>query len=147
MSIARSVFSFPTRTIFGLNTLDELPEQLKQLGIQKPLLVTDGGLLATPAFALIEKVLGKSSRGKSWELFSEVHPNPIESDVIATAQAYQKAGCDGVIAFGGGSALDVGKAARLLLKKPGFKLADFDWKQGLERSCAVRLHSNDGRDG
>jgi len=129
MSISRSVFSFPTRTIFGLNTLNELPEQLKQLGIRKPLLVTDGGLLSTPAFALIEGVLGKASRGKAWELFSDVHPNPIESDVIGAANAYRKASCDGVIAFGGGSALDVGKAARLLLKKPEFKLADFDWKQ------------------
>jgi 4-hydroxybutyrate dehydrogenase len=129
MSTAKSVFSFPTRTVYGTGTLNELPEHLKQLGIRKPLVVTDSGLLPTPAFALLENVLGKSSRGKTWELFSDVHPNPIESDVTGAAQAYKTAQCDAVIAFGGGSALDVGKAARLLLKKPGFNLADFDWKQ------------------
>jgi alcohol dehydrogenase class IV len=129
MSTAKSVFSFPTRTVYGTATLNELPEHLKQLGIRKPLVVTDAGLLPTPAFALLEGILGKSNRGKTWELFSEVHPNPIESDVTGAARAYVAAGCDGVIAFGGGSALDVGKAARLLLKRPGFNLADFDWKQ------------------
>src|SRR6476646_5694925 len=101
MSIAKTVFSFPTRTIFGTGTLAELPEHLKNLGIQKPMLVTDAGLVATPAFALIEAILGKASRGKTWELFSEVHPNPIESDVIGAANACTKANCDGVIAFGG----------------------------------------------
>src|SRR3954468_22301779 len=125
MSNQKAVFSFPTRTVFGTGTLNELPEHLKQLGVHKPLLVTDAGLLSTPAFALIEAVLGKGSRGQTWELFSEVHPNPIESDVIGGADAYRRMNCDGVIAFGGGSALDVGKAVRLLLKKPEFKLADF----------------------
>jgi alcohol dehydrogenase class IV len=65
-------------------------------------------------------------------LFDGVHPNPVESDVRAGAIAYQNGGCDGVIAFGGGSALDVGKAVRLLVKRPELSLAAYnagdDWR-------------------
>jgi alcohol dehydrogenase class IV len=73
----------------------------------------------------------KLIQGKKWFLYSGVHPNPIESDVIESAEAFRKNGCDAVIGFGGGSALDVGKAARLLVKRPSFDLGKFysesDW--------------------
>jgi alcohol dehydrogenase class IV len=55
-----------------------------------------------------------------------VHLNPIESDVVETARAYRAGQCDAVIAFGGGSPLDVGKAARLLVKRPELRLIEFD---------------------
>ena len=98
--------------------------------MQRPLVVTDPGLLPTEAFALLERALGP--RGKSWALFAEVHPNPVEADVVNGARVYREENCDGVIAFGGGSALDVGKAIRLLIKRPDLKLEDFkytdDWR-------------------
>jgi alcohol dehydrogenase class IV len=126
-----SSFSFPTSTLFGPGALAELPARLVRLGMQRPLVVTDAGLLGTSAFRQLETTLGGAEKGSRWFLYSGVHPNPIERDVVEAAQACQTSKCDGVIAFGGGSPLDVGKAARLLVKRPGFKLADFysepDW--------------------
>jgi len=123
-----STFSFPTTTVFGAGCIQELPQRLKNLGLANPLVVTDPGLLHTEAFSILETRLGKQERDKSWHVFSQVHPNPIEQDVIKGAEAYRAGRCDSIIAFGGGSALDAGKAIRLLLKRPGFDLATFDWK-------------------
>src|SRR6185503_4635207 len=85
----------------------------------------------TQAFAKLRETLGAQDLGRAWELFHGVHANPTEQDVIEAAQAYKSGDCDSVIAFGGGSALDVGKACRLLAKRPELKLAQFstndDW--------------------
>src|SRR3569623_848195 len=123
-----STFSFPTTTIFGPGAVDELPQRLRNLGLCRPLVVTDPGLLHTQAFATLEATLGKDRRICGWFVFSQVHPNPIEQDVVKGAEAYRASNCDSVIAFGGGSALDAGKAVRLLVKRPGFELSRFDWK-------------------
>jgi alcohol dehydrogenase class IV len=133
MSAPIATFSFPTPTLYGPGTLAEIPLRLPGLGIRKPLVVTDPGLLPTESFNLLDKALAPlGPKGQGWALFSEVHPNPIESDVVNGARAYRENNCDGVIAFGGGSALDVGKAIRLLIKRPDLQLEDFkymdDWR-------------------
>ena len=131
MSAPIATFSFPTTTVFGPGTLSELPDRLGKLGVRRPLVVTDAGLLNTDAFGIFARTLGEAGQGKDWFLYSGVHPNPIESDVRESAELFRKQGCDGVIAIGGGSPLDAGKAARLLVKRPGFDLAKFyderDW--------------------
>ena len=140
-------FSFPTPTLFGPGVLRELPSRLQRAGVQRPLVVTDPGLLKTGAFAALSQVLGASAQGKSWFLYSGVHPNPIESDVRESAAAYTQHGCDGVIAIGGGSPLDAGKAARLLVKRPGFDFARFydepDWS-GLAPFIAIPTTAGTG---
>ncbi len=123
-----TAFSFPTRTLYGAGAVAELPAQLQRLGLRRPLVVTDPGLLPTPAFRRLHSVLGPAGQGRDWFLHSGVHPNPIESDVAESAAAFRAHGCDCVIAFGGGSALDVGKAARLLVKRPDLPLADFNYQ-------------------
>jgi alcohol dehydrogenase class IV len=122
-----SSFSFPTTTLWGAGALAGLPGRLATLNIKRPLVVTDPGLLQTEAFQKLQQTLGAAGQGKTWLLHSGVHPNPVELDVTESAAAYRTGNCDAVIAFGGGSALDVGKAARLLLKRPDLKLADFRW--------------------
>lgn len=77
---------------------------------------------------MLESVLGKENRGKNWQVFSGVHPNPVEQDVIDGAAAYRKGECDGVVAFGGGSAMDAGKALRLLIRRPELDLSRFDYQ-------------------
>ncbi len=118
-------FSFPTPILFGPGAVNQLPERLRRLGVQRPLVVTDGGVLKTDAFRQVEAALG--GKNDAWRLYSGVHPNPVEQDVHEAAQAFRDGQCDGVIALGGGSPLDAGKAARLLVKRPELKLADFDW--------------------
>src|SRR3954470_18136090 len=128
MSAPIATFSFPTPTLYGPGTLAELPSRLPSVGIRKPLVVTDPGLLPTESFNLLDKALaplGPKSQG--WSLYSEVHPNPIEIDVVNGARAYPENNCDGIIAFGGGSALDVGKAIRLLIKRPDLQLENFQY--------------------
>ena len=118
-------FSFPTPTLFGVGAVAELPARLQRLALRRPLVVTDPGLLRTDAFARLQSVLSPAS---GWVLFSGVHPNPVEQDVLDGVAAYRSGQCDSVIAFGGGSALDVGKAIRLWIKRPDLKLAEFDWQ-------------------
>ena len=128
MSAPIATFSFPTPTLYGPGTLAEMPKHFPKIGIRKPLVVTDPGLLPTEAFNLLDKALAPlGQKGKGWTLFSGVHPNPIEADVVEAARAYRENNCDGVIAFGGGSALDVGKAIRLLIKRPDLQLDQFQY--------------------
>lgn len=142
-----STFSFPTLTRYGPGVLSELPTQLARLGIQRPLVVTDGGLVQIDAFRALERVLGADGKGSRWFLYSGVHPNPIEADVSEPAEQFLRTKCDGVIAIGGGSPLDAGKAARLLVKRPGFDLTKFydekDWS-GLAPFIAIPTTAGTG---
>ncbi len=103
-----SVFSFPTRILFGRGAVRRLPACLKETGVSKPLLVTDPGVRAAPPFESVEAVLRDARL--PYEVFSEVHGNPTEEDVLEAAALYGSAACDGVVGLGGGSALDVAKA-------------------------------------
>lgn len=147
MSASVAGFSFPTATIFGAGAVAELPTRLKQMGARRPLVVTDPGLLQTHAFNILKTVLGAQDLGRTWDLFHGVHTNPIEQDVVDAAKAFRESGCDSVVAFGGGSALDVGKACRLLVKKPDLKLSKFnfndDWS-GLARCVCIPTTAGTG---
>lgn len=140
-------FSFPTAILYGVGACAELPARLRQMGGRRALVVTDKALAQTPAFELLANHLGRANLGKTWELFDNVHSNPFEEDVVAAAKTFREAKCDTVIAFGGGSALDVGKALRLLVKKPDLKLKDFnfndDWN-GLPRCIAIPTTAGTG---
>src|SRR2546429_8461681 len=98
-------FSFPTTTLFGSGALSDLPTRLAQLAIERPMVVTDSGLLGGSAFQCLRRVLGEKDQENRWFLFSGVHPNPVESDVRQAAELARQNNCDGVIGFGGGSPL------------------------------------------
>jgi len=129
MTPSLTTFSFPTRTIFGPGAMSGIGDHLRDFGVQRPLLVTDAGLLPTPAWRRVEEATRAS--GAAFTVFSGVHPNPVEADVVGAAEAFCSNRCDVVIGVGGGSALDVAKAARCLVKRPGFALERFyetaDW--------------------
>lgn len=143
----RTTFSFPTPTLFGAGAIAELPRRLEGLQIQRPLVVTDPGLLSTDAYHRLGEVLGPGKQGKSWFLHYGVHANPLQQDVVEAAAAFNAHRCDGVVAVGGGSPLDVGKAARLLARRPGFDLARFyeepDWS-GLAPLVAIPTTAGTG---
>lgn len=143
-----TTFSFPTRTLFGAGAIQELPAQLAQLGIRRPLVVTDPGLVTTDAFGALAAVLGDAGRDRDWHVFAGVHANPVEDDVRQPAALMREKGCDGVIALGGGSPLDAGKAARLLARRPDFNLSTFytepaDWS-GLAPFIAIPTTAGTG---
>src|SRR5438445_11696924 len=142
-----AAFSFPTTTLFGAGALAELPARLETLRLQRPLVVTDAGLLGTPAFESLRQTLGAKEQGRNWFLCSGVHANPLQQDVVDAAEAFRANECDGIVAIGGGSSLDVGKAARLLVRRPGFDLAKFyqvaDWS-GLAPFVAIPTTAGTG---
>lgn len=107
MSALVSKWNYPTTVRFGAGRIAELPEVLKEAGIARPLFVTDPGLAKLPVVASTLKVL--EDAGVPHGVFSDVRPNPVESNLYAGIDVYNAGGHDGVIAFGGGSALDLGK--------------------------------------
>jgi 4-hydroxybutyrate dehydrogenase len=122
-----TTFSFPTRIVFGVGAVRQLPECLNENGVRRPLVVTDPGLRAAPPFKAVESAL--QDGGIKYVVFAGVHPNPVEEDVLQAAQAYRAAGCDCVIGVGGGSAIDVAKATVILARQQG-TLADFEAQAG-----------------
>ncbi|HKW96370.1 MAG TPA: iron-containing alcohol dehydrogenase [Bryobacteraceae bacterium] len=114
-----STFSFPTTILFGAGAAGRLPEELTKRGVRRPLLVTDSGLTRTPVFERVRKLAPEAV------VFSKVDPNPTEQNVLDGHAAYREAGCDGMIALGGGSPLDAAKAIRLLATHPA-PLAQYD---------------------
>ncbi|MGI6851642.1 iron-containing alcohol dehydrogenase [Mesorhizobium sp. 1B3] len=102
-----SKWNYPTTVRFGAGRIAELPEVLAAVGIKRPLFVTDPGLAKLPVVARTLKLLDAAK--VPYGVFSDVKPNPVESNLVAGIEAFRKGKHDGVIAFGGGSALDLGK--------------------------------------
>ncbi len=138
-----TTFSFPTTTLFEIGARRELRGWLARLGSARPLIVTDASLTKTNAFALLQASL----HGMTTAVFSDVRPNPEEADVEGAFKAYRDNNCDSVIAFGGGSAMDAGKAVRLRIKRPDKTLAQFefgaDWS-GLAPLIAIPTTAGTG---
>ena len=99
--------SYPTSIKFGAGRIKELPAACAQAGIKRPLLVTDKGLADLPITQVTLDIMEAAGLGRG--IFSQVDPNPNEKNLDAGVAAYKAGGHDGVIAFGGGSGLDLGK--------------------------------------
>ncbi len=106
-------WNYPTSIRFGAGMIRELPAACLELGMRNPLLVTDAGLARLDMVRNAVESCRAASIGCA--VFSDVKPNPVEENVIAGVNAYRAGGHDGVIAFGGGSALDTGKAIALMI--------------------------------
>ncbi len=103
----KSNWNYPTAVRFGAGRIAELPELCRQHGITRPLLVTDAGLANAP---MTQAVLADlRAAGLAAELFSDLKSNPVGSNLDAGLVKYRAGGHDGVVAFGGGSGLDLGK--------------------------------------
>jgi len=100
-------WSYPTAIRFGAGRISELAEACIAAGMSKPLLVTDRGLANLPITQNALDLLEQAGLGRA--MFAEVDPNPNENNLEAGLKAYRDGGHDGVIAFGGGSGLDLGK--------------------------------------
>ena len=105
-------WNYPTTMWVGENRIKDLSSACKTLNIKKPLLVTDSGLAQSN---ILKNALSNLKEdGITVELYSNVVGNPTGSNVNEGVDCYKKNKCDGVIAFGGGSGLDVGKAVAFM---------------------------------
>ena len=109
-----SEFAFPTCVVFGAGAIGRLGSEMARLGICRPLLVTDRGVVE----AGIADTVRASTDHSPFALFDSVNPNPTEENVLAGIERYRGEDCNGIVAVGGGSPLDVAKAIRLGVTHP-----------------------------
>lgn len=108
------LINYLTNISFGLGASESTADVLRELGVSRPLVISDhgikaAGLLDTPAFAFL----------KTAPVFLEVPTNPTESAVVAGLELYRQGECDGVVAIGGGSPIDLAKGVALLATHEG----------------------------
>ncbi|WP_426227590.1 iron-containing alcohol dehydrogenase [Pararhizobium sp. DWP3-4] len=121
-------WSYPTSIKFGAGRIKELADHCKALGIKKPLLVTDRGLAPMPITQNALDILEAAGLGRA--LFADVDSNPTDVNLDAGVKAFKAGDHDGVIAFGGGSGLDLGKCVAFMAgqSRPVWDFEDVgDW--------------------
>ncbi|TMG68186.1 MAG: iron-containing alcohol dehydrogenase [Chloroflexi bacterium] len=124
-------YQSPTRLVQRLGAIQELGNEASQLGIRRPLLVTDPGVKAA---GLLETAL-VALRGSDVEpvVFDRVKANPGVELVDAGAAEYRTQGCDGLVAIGGGSSIDTAKGIGVVAAHDG-SIVDYEWGHSPIRS-------------
>jgi 4-hydroxybutyrate dehydrogenase len=125
--MAAAVWNYPTRILFGDGAATDLAAEARALGITRALIVTDPGVVKAGLLAQIERVLdgGEIAHAR----FDAISSNPTEAESHAATEAYRAAKADGVVAVGGGAALDVAKLVRILATEP-LPLGEYDDAKG-----------------
>ena len=142
-------WNYPTTMWVGENRIKDLGAACKNLNINKPLLVTDKGLANSD---IVKNSLNDlKMEGFEVELYSNVVGNPTGTNVTEGADYYKKKSCDAVIAFGGGSGLDVGKAIAFMSgqKLPLWDFEDVgdNWTKASSDNICLLYTSPSPRDG
>ena len=127
-------WNYPTTVWVGENRINELSDACKNLNLTKPLFVTDKDLINLP---FIKNIVSKNlKKFDNFTIFSNFTGNPNGENVDEGVEEFKKNNCDGVIAIGGGSALDVGKAIAFMSgqNRPIWDFEDIDdyWKRANE---------------
>lgn len=107
MGLANTNWNYPTTIWFGNGRINEISQACKKLGIKNPLFVTDDGLVELEIVEKTRKILERDQ--VPFSVYSDVQGNPTEKNVMDGVAHYLKNKHDGVIAFGGGSAIDAAK--------------------------------------
>ena len=116
-------FNVPQDIIFGKGSLKRLPELLEKSGSKKMLLISGPVLKKIGMVEKVEEIVKAS--GIEVEVFTDVEANPSVATVDKATEAYKKAGATSIVAFGGGSPMDVAKAVGVLAKYGG-EIGDYE---------------------
>ena len=127
-------WNYPTTVWIGENRIDDLSLACKELNVLNPLFVTDKDLVSLPM--TVEIITNLKNSFSKLDIFSDFTGNPTGKNITEGVKIYNNNSCDGVIAFGGGSALDVGKAIAFMCgqKRPIWDFEDVGdyWKRAEE---------------
>lgn len=115
MTVSTMNWNYPTAIKFGLKRIEELANHCQAAGVTRPLLVTDKALASLPITAQALAIMEKGGLGRA--VFSNVDPNPHEGNLAEGIAVYLAGNHDGVICFGGGSALDLGKLIAFMARQ------------------------------
>ena len=111
-----ATLTFMTHTIFDHGASKQLAKVLKQQGVQRPLICTDRGLVE---LGMVAELTGHLGNELATAVFDGTPENPTQAAVQAAVEIYQRAECDGIVAFGGGSSMDLAKAVALAVTHEG----------------------------
>jgi 4-hydroxybutyrate dehydrogenase len=111
-----SLITYLTTIRFQAGALADVGNDLRELGIKAPLIVADAGIVRAGLVDLLKEVL---SVGQDVPVFTDTPMNPTENAVLAALDLYRLRGCDGLIAIGGGSPIDLAKGVALLSTHEG----------------------------
>ncbi len=111
-----SLITYLTTVRFGFGVLAELADDLRDLGVARPLVVSDEALVRS---GLVGRVVDALPAGHAAALFDRTPGNPTEAAVADALALYREHACDGLVAVGGGSPIDLAKAVALLATHPG----------------------------
>jgi len=123
------------RTLCAPGAISALTAELSALGVKRPLLVTDKGILAA---GLVARVIEAYGDADAMTIFDDVTENPVFSDVDRGMALYAGHSCDGVVALGGGSVIDTAKFIALLACNTGH-VADYAGKPGTPHDASAPL--------
>lgn len=116
--------------IFGVGTLAEVGGAVRRVGSERPMLVSDAGVLGA---GWVERALPHLADVRvEWRLWHDLTPNPKDVEIEAAFEAYQESGCDALLAVGGGSCIDVAKAVAVLSGNGG-RILDYE---GIDRATS-----------
>ena len=120
-----ALIQYLSRIHFDFGAINSLNDEIRALGLERPLLVTDKGIAAA---GILERVLDAALPSKPL-IYDGTSENPTEASLLECLEIWKEEGCDGVVALGGGSPIDLAKAVALLATHGG-RLADYDVKTG-----------------
>ena len=118
--------NYINKPIFAHGAIEQISEVLRGMGIKKPLICTDEGLVK---LGMLDKVRNLISNEFTPIIFDQTPANPTQEAVEEALKAYKSEGCDGIIGFGGGSSIDLGKAVAILATHEG-TIADYSVNEG-----------------
>ncbi len=122
-----ALITYLTRIQFDFGALKLLDAELQLLGIRRPLIVTDKGVISA---GLWSKVKDQLPGNMPLTLYDGTPENPTEAAARDALEIYKEEGCDGIIAIGGGSPMDLAKAVALMATHPGTSLQPYSFVEG-----------------
>ena len=128
--LSNTDWSFPIPIYYGPNRIKELPDLCKRNNLKRPLIVTDKGSATLPFINDLQNLLS-DAKIKS-EIYSNISPNPRDDEIDGGCKVFKEGSHDAIIAIGGGSAMDGGKAISLTVNS-GIPLWDFEFLDKVPR--------------